>query len=428
MLETKYSQSVTLSHPAPTPFVQQVGRALFETNLLNQFTTTIVYKPDAQWLNYLDSVAKLLKVDLSKQLSRRSVTEFPLSLVRDYPWHEVFRLLVGRLDKDKRLTDVVFHWGNKNFDQWVARSALAGAKAVYSYETACVETFQAAKKHNMACIYDVPAPEHDFVTHLLNEEIKNYPELNTSYWKYVLTLQERRTQWRRQEWNLADVVIANSEFTKASYAAAGLDVEKVRVVPYGAPPITTEVSEGSSPAEPLRFLWAGTFSIRKGAHYLLKAWKKLQPNSQARLSVFGALELPSSLVQDLPKEIKISGTVPRSELYELYRQADVLVFPTLCDGFGMVVTEAFAQGLPVITTNRAGAADLVKHGVNGLIIPAGDADALAEALDWCLTHRQELKAMRKAALETAASWQWSDYRRTLIEKMLDGLKAAGYTL
>ncbi|BAY36704.1 group 1 glycosyl transferase [Nostoc sp. NIES-2111] len=428
MLETKYSQSVTLSHPAPTPFVQQVGRALFETNLLNQFTTTIVYKPDAQWLNYLNSVARLLKVDLSKQLLRRSVTEFPLSLVRDYPWHEVFRLLVGRLDKDKRLTDVVFHWGNKNFDQWVARSALAGAKAVYSYETACVETFQAAKKYNMACIYDVPAPEHDFVTHLLNEEIKNYPELNTSYWKYVLTLQERRTQWRRQEWNLADVVIANSEFTKASYATAGLDVEKVRVVPYGAPPITTEVSEGSSSAEPLRFLWAGTFSIRKGAHYLLKAWKKLQPNSQARLSVFGALELPSSLVQDLPKEIKISGTVPRSELYELYRQADVLVFPTLCDGFGMVVTEAFAQGLPVITTNRAGAADLVKHGVNGLIIPAGDADALAEALDWCLTHRQELKAMRKAALETAASWQWSDYRRTLIEKMLDGLKAAGYTL
>ncbi|MBD2297297.1 glycosyltransferase family 4 protein [Nostoc sp. FACHB-190] len=428
MLKTKYSQSVTLSHPAPTPFVQQVGRALFETNLLNRFTTTIVYKPDAQWLNYLNSVAKLLKVDLSKQLSRRSVTEFPLSLVRDYPWHEVFRLLVGRLDKDKRLTDVVFHWGNKGFDQWVARSALAGAKAVYSYETACVETFQAAKKHNIACIYDVPAPEHDFVTHLLNEEIENYPELNTSYWKYVLTLQERRTQWRRQEWNLADVVIANSEFTKASYAAAGLDVEKVRVVPYGAPPITTEVSEGSSAAEPLRFFWAGTFSIRKGAHYLLKAWKKLQPNSQARLDVFGALELPSSLVQDLPKEIKISGTVPRSELYELYRQADVLVFPTLCDGFGMVVTEAFAQGLPVITTNRAGAADLVKHGVNGLIIPAGDADALAEALDWCLTHRQELKAMRKAALETAASWQWSDYRRTLIEKMLDGLKAAGYTL
>lgn len=428
MLETKYNQSITLSHPAPTPFVQQVGRALFEEGILGQFTTTLVYRPDAQWLNYLQPLANLLKFDLHKQLSRRSVTEFPLSLVKDYPLHEVIRLLVGRLDKDKRLTDVVFHWGNKGFDNWVARSALADAKAVYSYETACVKTFQVAKKRNMACIYDVPAPEHDYVTNLLNEEIKDFPELNTPYWKYVLALQEQRTQWRRQEWELADVVIANSEFTKSSYAAAGLDVEKVRVVPYGAPPITSEVSLGSSQTEPLRFLWAGTFGVRKGAHYLLKAWQKLQPNSSASLDVYGALELPSALVNDLPKEIKISGTVPHRELYELYRQADVLVFPTLCDGFGMVVTEAFAQGLPVITTNRAGAADLVKHGVNGLIIPAGDVDALAEALEWCLTHRQELKAMRQAALETAANWQWSDYRRTLIERLLDGLKAAGYNL
>jgi glycosyltransferase involved in cell wall biosynthesis len=92
------------------------------------------------------------------------------------------------------------------------------------------------------------------------------------------------------------------------------------------------------------------------------------------------------------------------------------------------VTEAFAQGLPVITTNRAGAADLVKHGVNGLIIPAGDVNALAEALDWCITHRLELKNMRQAALETAASWQWSDYRLALIENLRDGLIAAGYNL
>lgn len=428
MLETKYSQSITLSHPAPTPFVQQVGRALFEEGLLNQFTTTFVYRPDAQWINHLNPLAKLLKIDLHKQLSRRSVTEFPLSLVKDYPWYEITRLVVGRLDKEKKLTDSVFHWSNKEFDHWVARTALTGAKAVYSYETACVATFQAAKKHKMACIYDVPAPEHDFVTKLLNEEIKDYPELNTSYWQYVLELQEQRTHWRRQEWQLADVVIANSEFTKESYAIAGLDVEKVRVVPYGAPPITGEVSLGSSETEPMRFFWAGTFGIRKGAHYLLKAWNKLQPGASARLDVFGALDLPSALVNDLPQEITISGTVPRSELDGLYRQADVLVFPTLCDGFGMVVTEAFAQGLPVITTNRAGAADLVKHGVNGLIIPAGDVDALAEALEWCLTHRQELKAMRQAALDTAASWQWSDYRRTLIEKLVDGLKAAGYTL
>jgi glycosyltransferase involved in cell wall biosynthesis len=136
--------------------------------------------------------------------------------------------------------------------------------------------------------------------------------------------------------------------------------------------------------------------------------------------------LPEKLLQNIPDSITISGTVPRSQLYEIYHQSDVFVFPTLCDGFGMVVTEAFAQGLPVIATDRAGASDLIQHGKNGFIIPAGNALALAEIMDWCITHRQEVKAMRQAALDTAAKWQWSDYRSKLIESINDGLPKSGY--
>ena len=423
MLEMRNATSVLLAHPMPAPFVQQVGRALFEAGMLTRFATTFVDRPDAVWRDYL----RLTK-SLERQLQRRSITEFPLPLVMDYPWWEVIRTLVGRLDKDKRLTDVVFHWGNTGFDRWVANQ-VAGVKVVYGYEYASLATFQSAHKRGIARIYDVPAPEHDFVENLLQQELDIYPELCTPYRRYVKVRQELRTERRRQEWQLADVVIANSEFTKASYAASGLDVTKVRVVPYGAPPVCSDaVAGGTAGQEPTRFLWAGTFSVRKGAHYLLDAWKRLQPGAKARLDVFGAMELPSSLHQGLLDSVEFSGTVPRSELYALYRSADVLVFPTLCDGFGMVVTEAFAHGLPVITTNRAGAADLVRHGVNGLIIPAGDVQALTAALDWCITHRKELKAMRQAALETAASWQWSDYRRVLVENLLDGLRVAGYSV
>lgn len=418
---------VLLAHPHPAPFVQQVGRALFEVEMLNRFTTTFVDRPNATWRENLCRLAKLLNFNLEVQLQRRSVTEFPLQLVRDYPWQEVIRTLVGHVHQDKRLTDIIFHWSIDGFDNWVATQALTQAKAVYGYETACLASFQAAQKQGIARIYDIPSPEHDFVENILHQELEHYPELCTPYRQYVRKRQEQRTQRRRQEWHLADVVIANSEFTKNSYAAAGLDVEKVRVVPYGAPPICAEgIAGGTLEHKPIRFLWAGTFSIRKGAYYLLQAWKTLQPETGVRLDVFGAMGLPDSLVHNVPDSVRLSGTVPRSQLYEHYRKADVLVFPTLCDGFGMVVTEAFAQGLPVITTNRAGAADLVRHGVNGLIVPAGDTEALKDALDWCITHRQELKVMRQAALETAASWQWSDYRRVLIEKLLDGLKAAGY--
>ena len=103
---------------------------------------------------------------------------------------------------------------------------------------------------------------------------------------------------------------------------------------------------------------------------------------------------------------------------------DALIFPTLSDGFGMVVTEAFARGLPVITTDRAGASDLVRTRENGLIIRAGDTEAILAALRWCLDDRAKLAAMSLAALETARSWQWSDYRCALIEATTAGISGA----
>jgi glycosyltransferase involved in cell wall biosynthesis len=92
----------------------------------------------------------------------------------------------------------------------------------------------------------------------------------------------------------------------------------------------------------------------------------------------------------------------------------------------MVVTEAFARGLPVITTDQAGASDLVRHGENGLIVPAGDPVALRDALHWCLDNRLRVYEMRFAALETAKRWQWTDYRRKFIEEVSAGLRRAGY--
>ncbi|HKP12270.1 MAG TPA: glycosyltransferase family 4 protein [Blastocatellia bacterium] len=417
---------IVLSTPAINPFAQQVGRAFFEAEMLARLATSFVDRPEVRWRKTLCRLAGYARINLERQLRRRSITEVPLSLVADYPLREAIRVGVGRLGVDKRLLDVVFHWGNDGFDKWVANQMLGGSRAVYGYEYACLATFQSASQKGMARIYDVPAPEHDFVHAILDKEVEGYPELHTPYQKYIKARHAARTERRRKEWQLADLVIANSEFTKASYASSGLDVSKVRVVPYGAPPVSHEgLDGGGSENEPLRFLWAGTFSVRKGAHHLLEAWRQLRADRHARLDVFGAMQLPDSLREGVSDSITFSGTVPHAELYALYRRADVLVFPTLCDGFGLVVTEAFSQGLPVITTNRAGAADLVRHGVNGLIVPAGDVEALREALDWCLTHRKEVRAMRQAALDAAAGWQWADYRRALVDNVVTGLSAAG---
>jgi glycosyltransferase involved in cell wall biosynthesis len=254
-----------------------------------------------------------------------------------------------------------------------------------------------------------------FVHELLASEVGAFPELQTAHHRRSLQLEAGRADRRRREWNLADVVIVASRFTRDSFARRGRDVSRVRVVPLGAPPPCSG-DPGSSPTtgtSRLSLIWAGTFSIRKGAHHLLAAWRNGRLGRHATLRIYGSVALPDRVLQPLPEGIEFMGPVPRSQLMEAYGTADALVFPTLCDGFGMVATEAWSRGLPVITTDRAGCADLLRPGENGLLVRAGDPLHLQEVLADCAARPDQLRAMRASALETAASWQWADYRAEL---------------
>ena len=115
------------------------------------------------------------------------------------------------------------------------------------------------------------------------------------------------------------------------------------------------------------------------------------------------------------------GSISREKLMPEYGLADALLFPTLCDGFGMVATEAWSRGCPVITTPRAGVADLLRDGENGRLIDARSASAIAEVVNWCHHNRPTLKAMRSPARETALAHQWSDYRAQVVRTIQERL-------
>ena len=418
---------LVLAHPGVGPFVQQTARALLEAGLLDSYWTTFVDRPDARWRNRLVQLASQAGWNIEQEFGRRAVQEIPAGLLQHAPFWEIIRSLLARSRADPRLVDLVWEHGILRFDRGVAKRALRNAAGIYGYEYSALASFQEAERRGLARVYEVPSPEHDFVEGVIQREIEQFPDLDDGTRQYFVKRQRRRTARRRKEWALAEVVIANSTLTRDSYRSAGLDVSKVRVIPLGAPPISDENVEGrSGEAGTLRVLYAGNLSILKGTHHLLAAWRTLAPEKSAILEMFGANRLPHTFTRDLPATIKLSPNIPRAALSDRYRLADVLVFPTLCDGFGMVVTEALAHGVPVITTSRAGASDLVRHGENGLIVPAGDPLALAEALEWCLSHRTALKAMRRAALETAAHWQWSDYRLALSSTLIEELNSIGY--
>lgn len=410
--------SVLIFHTSAGPSDQQAARALQEVNQLDRFVTTVRDDPASALQRLVCGLGRLAGRDLSGRFRRRAVTEVPLDKVETHPWGELLRLAAGSIDRDGRLTDFVWERSEIDFDRRVARSLHRGLTGVYGYEHCSRHTFERAGDLGLKIAYEMPAPERRFMQRIVDAEIDRFPELRTAYHRHTALREDRRIARRLAEWHRADVVVAASTVTQASFASAGLEVAKTRIVPLGAPPPVPReeaLAQESAGRGPLRLLWAGTFGIGKGAHYLLEAWRKGGFGQRARLAVFGTVALPDRILRPLPDGIELRGVIARSDLMRQYAASDALIFPTLCDGWGMVVTEAWSRGLPVITTDRAGASDFLKAGLNGLLIRAGDAEAIGEALDWCLSHRDELRAMREASLATAQGWQWSDYRRRLAE-------------
>ena len=406
-----------VAHLIPAHFTQQVARALDEQGALETFFTSLVDQPEAIWQSLACRLAAAGGFDLRRDLRRRGITDVPAERVRSYPRREVLRMLQVRLGNDPVLGDRLFHWARDGFEEWVARQ-LEGLDLIYGYEYCSLRMFQRAHQLGIRTVYELPSAEHDFVERLLAPEYDRFPELITPYRRFTSTQQAERTARRRKEWQLADLVIANSSFTAKSWQAAGWVERPVAVVPLGAPQPLSKPLEPSSEG-PLRLLWAGTFAVHKGAHLLLEALQTLAlPPERLEVEVYGAQALPPSLLERAPAALRFCGSIPRPELLERMTRAHGLIFPTLCDGFGMVVNEALSRGLPVITTNRAGAADLIRNGENGMLIEAGNSEAIATAIDLALADRAALVAMRSAALATAAAWQWSDYRRRIAEVVL----------
>ena len=411
--------SVAVAHLMPAHFTQQVARAFHERGSLEALFCTLVDQPSAPWQRLISGLAGATGRDLNRDFRRRAITEIPVDRVRARPWRELVRMAQVKLLDRPVLGDRLFHWTRDGFESWVSRQlqlpCFAGLRWLYGYEYGSLDIFRAARRLGIGTIYDLPSPEHDAVETLLAPEFERFPALVTPYRTHTLALHQERTERRRAEWEAADLVIANSSFTARTWQRPDWAPRPVEVVPLGAPPPAEDPGEGLQGA-PLRLLWAGTFSIRKGAHLLLEALQTLGIGpGRLVVEVFGAVTLPPALLQHLPDSLILKGSIPRQELMVEMRRAHALLFPTLCDGFGLVVNEAFSQGLPVVTTRRAGAADLVRSGSNGWLIEPGSSAAIVDWIRQALLDPASLNACREAAWTTAAQWQWSDYRRRLRE-------------
>jgi glycosyltransferase involved in cell wall biosynthesis len=404
--------STVVAFPSNAIFGQQAALAFYESDRLSRFETTFVFNEHDLLGKVVGALPTAIKAEIEPQLRRRELVGLPRDIVKTTSTWEVIRTIASLLRVSPKLIDHIWDKLSLDFTYKAAARLTDKDTAIYAYEYTALEAFKIAGERGIRKILDFPSLNSREFEQQQDDEKERFPELLGPHEKHFKALFEGRQARRDEEMSLADLIVTNSSITRASHIAFGAPPERTVVVPYGAPPTVASILDRNYSGQ-LKVVWAGTFSIRKGAHYLVEALRRMRADKSIQVEVYGAISVPQRVWQPCPPSLRFMGSVPRQTLFAAFDAADVLVFPTLSDGFGMVVTEAFARGLPVITTRRAGASDLVRSGVNGLIISAGTPDAIVEAFDWCLHNRDALDEMRPAALQSARDWQWRDYRKAL---------------
>ena len=220
--------------------------------------------------------------------------------------------------------------------------------------------------------------------------------------------------------NRLAVRIAVSE--AAAWSARRFYGGRYRVIPNGVH-VPEHVAATITGDAPLRILFVGQAVERKGLPLLLRAFEALRDHIETTLTLVGVTpEEVEPMLLDR-RGVHALGKVDDDRKRAELAAADVLCAPSLGgESFGMVLTEAFAAGTPVVASEIAGYADVVRHGVDGLLVPRGDATALAVTLHELAHDRPRLAAMGAAAAEHAHRYAWPRIAGEVVEAYEDAIE------
>jgi glycosyltransferase involved in cell wall biosynthesis len=413
--------SVTVCHPTGNANVRNVLRGLADAAQLNTYQTTVAAFSSGHWYQ-ISSLPGLGEV------RRRSYEDDLRPMVRTAPARELARLAALRFGLDWLVRKETGPLSIERVYEAIDRKTAArvhsnSVSACYCYEDGALHTFQAAKAAGKKCIYDLPIGYWRAAREILSVEAERRPE-----WRATLGgLNDSAAKLSRkdEELRLADRILVASTFTKQTLAKCPFPIAPVTVIPYGADDasVTTAQPRLSYRGQRLKVLFVGGLSQRKGIADLFEAVETLSPHVE--LTVVGRKPAQAcAALESALKKHRWIESLPREKVLVQMRAHDVLVFPSLFEGFGLVVTEALSQGLPVITTSHTCGPDVLTEGEDGFIVPIRDPEAIAEKLQRLHRDRERLAAMSVAARKKAETLTWESYRQGVVEVVREALVPA----
>ena len=324
------------------------------------------WHPDLGQANVQGFTAELIQFELSQKLQKRQGWD---QIMARNQWFQ--QRTIGHLE----------------------RSQPAENSTLFSYSYAALELLRYAKSRGWQTVLgqiDPGVSEEQIVQAEAAQQLGLAPDwrpVPPSYWEI----------WR-EECQLADRILVNSVWSAQLLQQAGIDPGKLEIVPLVyAPPSQAQAFSRSYPVQfsqsrPLRALFLGQVTLRKGIAAILEAITLLKDQSIEFWFVGSRqIAMPPELVNH--PQVRWIGSVARSQVQAYYQQADLFLFPTLSDGFGLTQLEAQAWKLPILVSQFCG--EVVKDQVNGIVLPQVTGRAIADALDTLLANPQILSNLSR---------------------------------
>jgi glycosyltransferase involved in cell wall biosynthesis len=367
-----------------------IPRALHQGGQLTHLITDAWVTPNSA-LNFLPKPLLInLRERFHVELNQAAIDAFTASLIQ-FELNQKIQKTAGWQRMIARN-----HWFQQRALESLQKisNSLKSPLTLFAYSYAALELFSYAKSQGWRTVLgqiDPGVVEEKFV---LAEHLK-YPIYQSNkeaappeYW----------ANWQ-QECLLADRIIVNSQWSRQALEQVGIPQDKIEIIPlaYQPPPaadsFVRSYPQNFSLERPMKVLFLGQVILRKGIAPLLEAAEKLRHQPIE----FWLVGSPDISILPESSNIRWIGAVPRSITAQYYQQADVFLFPTLSDGFGLTQLEAQAWRLPIIASKFCG--DVVKQGVNGILLEEVSGNAIAKALKSCLDNPYQLEVFSKQSTD-----------------------------
>jgi len=346
-------------------------------------------------------------------LSQRYAPGISSELVHSRTFREVARGVFGKQSGPAgwlRSGDRFGKWLERSLDSRVSSNRLVGA---FGYTGGSQELLSWARSRGIKAVLGQVDPGPAWYRTVEEERVRwpgAEPPPAAHLAEYLTKIQT--------EWALADAIVVNSRHAQDSLINEGVPAAKLHILPLCAD-VDSEL--GALPKQlgrSSRFtcLFVGNLSLAKGFQYFAEAARLAGERYEFR-AAGGIALLPEFVLSRTDWPVTYLGHLNRLSLQEEYDRADVVIFPTLSDGFGLVQVEAQARGLPVIATRHCG--DVVNDGVDGFVIDARDAGGIVDRLQALRDSPSLYRQMSAAAIENSRAFDFSTYVERVEATFLD---------